>query len=133
MGTGFLTPPTRRELCVVLVGFARSDDARHPVCVEPEDGPLTVGHLSAVSGRTVELLGADPESQLHYSHPEVGAQLRLGLFRRRRADAVVEAVEASGVFDADTPASARCVNDEWRSWWRVHPPEYLLNPAAAVR
>ena len=33
----------------------------------------------------------------------------------------------------EAPASARCVNDEWRNWCRVHPPEWRPNSASAVR
>ena len=87
------------EARAVLVGFATSDDARHGVCIEPEDGPLNTGHLSAVSERTLELFRTDPDSRIHYSHAELGAQRRLDLYRRRRADAVVEAIDVSGVFD----------------------------------
>ena len=34
---------------------------------------------------------------------------------------------------AEAPASARCVNDEWHSWCKVHPPECRRNSAVAVR
>lgn len=90
------------ELRVVLIGFALSDDARHPVCVEPEDGPLSVGHLSDVLDHAVELYLDDPASQILHSDRAAGAQRHLDLSHRCRADAVVEAVEASGVFNGLT-------------------------------
>lgn len=90
------------EARAVLVGFATTDDARHRVCIEPEDGPLNTGHLAAVSERTLELLRTDPESKVVYSHAELDAQRSLELFHRRRADAVVEAIDASGVFNSLT-------------------------------
>ena len=87
---------------IVLVGFALSDTGQHQVCVEPEDGPLSVGHLSAVPDRTSELFSADPESQIIYTSPVHGEQRYAALFLRSQAAALVEAIEAAGVFDGFT-------------------------------
>lgn len=89
-------------VCVVLVGFACSDDVQYQVCVEPEDGPLSVGRLSAVLDRADDLFREDPESRSVYDHPGLATQRRTGLFRRWRGEALVEAIEASGAFDGLT-------------------------------
>ena len=90
------------EVRVVLVGFALSETARHQVCIEPEDGPLSTGHLSAVADRTSELFREDPESQVIYTSPMHGEQRYTALFLRSRAAALEEAIEAAGVFDGFT-------------------------------
>jgi hypothetical protein len=87
------------EARVLLVGY-RIDDARpHAVCVEPETGPLTQAHLDDVPRRTDEIYAADPESQIHHSHPDVHRSRQEWNYRRARANATVEAVEASGAHD----------------------------------
>ena len=91
------------EVRAVLVGFARSDNVRHPVCVEPEDGPFNTGHLSGVPDRAEELYSASPESGMFYiDNPRLDSQRRAFLCRRFRADALVEAIGASGVFEEFT-------------------------------
>ena len=91
------------EVRVVLVGFARSEDVRHPVCVEPEDGPFNTGHLSGVPDRAEELYAASPESGMFYiDNPQLDSQRRAFLCRRFRAAALVEAIGASGVFEGFT-------------------------------
>ena len=90
------------EVCVVLVGFACSDDVQHRVCVEPEDGLLSVSHLSAVLARAEDLFTADPDSRLVYDHPGLATQRRASLFRHHRGEALVEAIEASGAFEGLT-------------------------------
>ena len=87
------------EVRVVLVGFALDSDAEHEICVEPEDGPLTASHLAAVSGRAGELFEADPESQIIHSDPGLHESRLRAIRRRSRADALTEAIQASGVFE----------------------------------
>ena len=96
------------EVRVVLVGFARSDNVRHPVCVEPEDGPFNTGHLSGVPDRAEELYAASPESRgIYIDNPRLDSQRRASLRRRFRADALVEAIEASGMFEEFTFFASR--------------------------
>jgi hypothetical protein len=90
------------EVRVVLVGFALRDGLRHQVCVEPEDGPLLVSHLATVASRAAELFDADPESKIIQSNPRLRQLRHAGNIRRSRADALVEAIEGSGMFNGLT-------------------------------
>ena len=86
------------EVRVVLVGFALVDDLRHQICVEPEDGPLSVNDLAMVSDRAEELFQADPQSRMFISDPRHHGLRQAGVSRRARATALVEAIQASGAF-----------------------------------
>ena len=90
------------EADVVLIGLAVDEDARHQICVEPEDGPLAAEHLSTVLDRTGELFSSDPESSLHHTVASVGEARRSSLWRRSRAAALAEAIEMSGYFGGRT-------------------------------
>ena len=87
------------EVRVVLVGFALDDGARHEICVEPEGGLLSAEHLVAVSGRAAEIFEADPESRIIHSNRQLHDTRLQYLRRRSRADALTEAIEASGAFE----------------------------------
>ena len=90
------------EVRVVLVGVAHEGGLRHQLCIEPEDGPLSLGHVAAVSTRARELFEADPESKLMISNPPLHELRRQHTFRRSRAAALVEAIESSAVFEGFT-------------------------------
>lgn len=87
------------EVRVVLVGFALDGDAQHEICVEPENGSLSAGHLVGVSGRAVEFFEADPESQIIYSELSLHESQLQAARRRSRVNALTEAIQASGVFE----------------------------------
>lgn len=81
---------------VFLVGFADDPDgARHPICIEPEDGPLSPEHLQGVRDRAVELFDADPERLILHADPGLHDSRQRWLHRRARGRAIAEAVEAS--------------------------------------
>ena len=87
---------------VVLVGFSLDDSPQHPIHIESEAAMLSVDHFEAIPDRTQELFEANPESNIIHSNRRLH-ELRLkGLFRRSRADAIAEAIEASGVFEGLT-------------------------------
>lgn len=90
------------DVTVVLVGFATEPTAGHAICVEPETGLLRAEHFALVKRRAEELYQSNPESQMFHSHPRVHEQRHRGLKLSSRADAIVEAIEASGVFDGLT-------------------------------
>ena len=90
------------DVRVALVGFALVGSARHKVCVEPEDGPLSIDHLAAVPDRADELFALDPESQSMIMDPRLHELRRQGTVRRSRANALVEAIEMSALFDGLT-------------------------------
>lgn len=104
---------------VVLVGFSLDGDNRHQVRVEPTDDRLSIDNLPTVTDRVDELFDAVSGSRQFYGNPRLyGLPPRVVNLRRSRADALVEAVEASGVFDEVTFfASASTPRDgyEWHT------------------
>lgn len=92
------------EVRAVLVGFATVDARQqHRVCIEPENGSLNPGHLSGVPDRAEALYAASPESRAIYiDNPQLDSQRRAALRSGFRARALVEAIEASGLFDGLT-------------------------------
>ena len=83
---------------VLLVGFAITDDVKHPLCIEPEDGPLTTIDLSNILALAEEIYRADPASELIHMHPEVHQLRHQSLLLRARAEATVRKIKESGVF-----------------------------------
>jgi hypothetical protein len=80
----------------VLVGYRAEAGVRHDVCVEPESGPLTQAHFRGVLDVAAEKFAADPEADLMHSNRELHELRQRALYRRARAKATAEAVEASG-------------------------------------
>jgi DisA bacterial checkpoint controller nucleotide-binding len=78
-----------------LVGFARTEDARHSVCIEPERGPFAQAELECVSRRALELYEADPLRDMIHTDPGVHEQRQAGLQDKARAQALCEALGAS--------------------------------------
>lgn len=84
---------------VFLVGFADAPDrVRHPVCIEPETGPLSPRDMDGVEVRAGEIFDADPERRIIHSDPGVHDSRQRWLQRRARALALAEVVEGSGRF-----------------------------------
>lgn len=86
------------EVRALLVGFRIRSDAVHPICIEPEHGVLKQMHVANVLSRASELADGYPENGMFYGHPTIGQDRHSELLRRSRARAIVEAIEASGVF-----------------------------------
>ena len=86
------------DVRVILVGYALDSSLQHQICIEPEAGPLSVNHLDAVLLRSKELLEANPESRILVSDPRIRELRQISLYRRSRADALVEAIEQASVF-----------------------------------
>lgn len=83
---------------VVLIGFANHPEARHRICVEPENGPLTQEHLAGVETRGREIYEADPESQMMHSNRDLHDRIQSGLARMCRARAIAEVLEEKGLY-----------------------------------
>ena len=85
---------------VILVGItATEENITHPICVEPETGPLQPSDFAQVKDRAWELLQADPESKIMHSHPRVAEMRERDNFHKWRASAIAEVIEQSGAFD----------------------------------
>ena len=88
---------------VILVGISTTEEnVTYPICVEPETGPLRSSDFAHVGDRAYELLLSDPESRIMHSHPRVAEMRQQANFHRCRANAIVEAIEQSGVYDHHT-------------------------------
>ena len=87
------------EITVVLIGFAQDPELPHQICVEPENGPLSVSHLDGVRDRAAQIYCSDPDYDLLITDQRSHELHQVGLSSRSRSDAIVEAISASGVFD----------------------------------
>ena len=90
------------EITVVLVGVARDSTLPHQICIEPEDGPLSVSHLNGVRDKADQIYRSDPDHNLIISDQRSHDLRQLGVFLRARSGAIAEAISASGVFDGLT-------------------------------
>jgi hypothetical protein len=83
---------------VSLVGFHQDASRPYPICVEPETGRLQPEHLAIVRERAADLRKGDPEADMLHSHPVAQALHDERVSRRAWVNAVLEAVDASGVY-----------------------------------
>jgi hypothetical protein len=97
---------------VFLVGFATDPNAAgHPICVEPERGTLQPHHLAGVLTRAEDIYSADPERAGFHTVASVDEAYHRALRRKARAQALVEAIHASGAMPGRTVFAG--------SGWRV--------------
>jgi len=76
-----------------LVGVLEPGGTRHPLCIEPEDGPLTPADFDGVSNRASELYGEDPESSMRHSDPRTHERRHRWARERAFGAAIGEVVE----------------------------------------
>jgi hypothetical protein len=76
---------------VILIGLARETEARHPICIEPETGPLRPQHLSDIEARAADPYKENPDSRIWHSNARVHEQ-RHGHLRRAMVEAIAEAI-----------------------------------------
>ena len=57
------------EADVFLIGFLQESRTGHPLCIEPEHGPLAPADLEHIPTRADQLLNEDPERNVIHSHP----------------------------------------------------------------
>ena len=93
---------TRNSAKVLLVGLATKKDLHHAICIEPEDGPLVVDDLQAVTKKTAKLFESDPESSWTISSPRHHDRRQRETFLRCRAQAIAETIQESGKFEGLT-------------------------------
>lgn len=77
----------------LLVGFAASEDAAWPVCVEPEYRFFQPAHLDGALERAREIYESDPNSEMLHSDRRMHELYHRSLQDSCRAAAVVEALE----------------------------------------
>jgi hypothetical protein len=83
---------------VILIGLKTEDGSpeRHPLCIEPEDGPIVLADFDGLHERAAELYAQDPDRQIKYSAAPQWIEERKDYESRGRAygtaiDAVLEA------------------------------------------
>ena len=52
------------EPTVFLIGLLKEGGSGHPLCVEPEDGPIVPADFDGLHDRATELFDQDPDSKL---------------------------------------------------------------------
>jgi hypothetical protein len=63
------------EPTVYLVGMRTEGGSGHPLCVEPEDGPILPADFEGLAGRAQELYDQDPDSKLEIRRAELDERL----------------------------------------------------------
>ena len=86
------------QVRVLLIGYASNGDQEHPVCIEPEDGPLEIKHLASVTQRAEDMFNERLATQPIPHDPRLRQQRHLTLQKHSRSLALVEAIEQSGTF-----------------------------------
>ncbi len=82
-----------------LVGFSvEQAKGRHPICIEPEDGPFRSSELRGIADRADQIYESHPERSIFNSDKGAQDQRQARLRRRARGTAIAEAAEASGSF-----------------------------------
>jgi hypothetical protein len=81
-----------------LIGILQPGGDRHPLCIEPEDGPLVPSHFEGLDKRAAEIYADDPESSMHHSHPLVHERRHRWARERALGAAIKEVIdrEAAG-------------------------------------
>jgi hypothetical protein len=75
---------------VTLVGLAEAADARHPICIEPESGPLRPEHLSELFERADAIYQVDPDRKIVNSDSSVHEARQRYLQKQARGMRVTE-------------------------------------------
>jgi hypothetical protein len=78
----------------LLIGFLGEDGDRHPICIEPENGPWLPKHFADVLERARKLFDEDPERQIRHSDARLHQARQAGLRDMARARAVREVLHS---------------------------------------
>jgi hypothetical protein len=80
------------ESVVFLIGTLAdgASDHRHPICIEPEDGPLAPADFGGVSDRAATLYRESPESRMRFSNARLDVLKHQEFRDRAHASAIGE-------------------------------------------
>jgi hypothetical protein len=78
-----------------LVGFKADDDAHFPICVEPEDGPISQSDLAGVDDRTAWLYDHHEDRDTIHSDPGMHERYHAWIVDDCRGEAIAEALVAA--------------------------------------
>ena len=82
------------EPTVFLIGLLKEGGSGHPLCVEPEDGPIVPADFDGLNDRTTELFDQDPDSKLWISTPWIRERRQQQTMHRACGTAIGEVLEA---------------------------------------
>jgi hypothetical protein len=82
------------EPTVFLIGLLREGGSGHPLCVEPEDGPIVPADFDGLRNRATELYAQDPDSKLLVSAAWIRERRQQGIRHRAYGTAIGEVLEA---------------------------------------
>jgi hypothetical protein len=82
------------EPTVFLIGRLREGGSGHPLCVEPEDGPIVPADFDGVRDRATELFDRDPDSKLRISAAWIHERRQQEIMDRAYGTAIGEVLEA---------------------------------------
>lgn len=79
---------------VFLIGLLKEGGSGHPLCVEPEDGPIVPADFDGLHDRVTELFDKDPNSKLLVSAPWIRQRRQQQTMHRAYGTAIGEVLEA---------------------------------------
>ena len=82
------------EPTVFLIGLLKEGGTRHPLCVEPEDGPIVPADFDGLHDRATELFDQDPESKVLVSAAWIRERRQQETMHRAYGTAISEVLEA---------------------------------------
>ena len=82
------------EPTVFLIGLLKEGGSGHPLCVEPEDGPIVPADFDGLHDRATELFDQDPESKLLVSAAWIRERQQQETMHRAYGTAIGEVLEA---------------------------------------
>jgi hypothetical protein len=82
------------EPTVFLIGLLKEGGTRHPLCVEPEDGPIVPADFDGLHDRATELFDQDPESKFLVSAAWIRERRQQETMHRAYGTAISEVLEA---------------------------------------
>ena len=82
------------EPTVFLIGLLREGGSGHPLCVEPEDGPIVPADFDGLRERATELFAQDPDSKLWISTAWIRERRQQQARQRACGAAIGEVLEA---------------------------------------
>lgn len=81
---------------VLLVGTLEEDEEeRHPICIDPEDGEITLADLKNLSSHVERAQERDPESEMIQSHPVAEENRKQRVHRNAIANGVANVLNQS--------------------------------------
>jgi hypothetical protein len=82
------------EPTVFLIGLLKEGGSGHPLCVEPEDGPIGPADFDGLRDRAAELFDQDPNSKVLVSAAWIRARRQQETMNRAYGTAIGEVLEA---------------------------------------